>query len=632
MLTKRQYLIFSYYVDNRDRYISSVEVADMVSISVRTVKNEMKSIKEFCQPYTSFALETLSGKGTRLSVKKETEFFNDTQAIKKACEKGSENTQSRVHSLLHVLLDASGYLSKYKLMEQFYISESTLYHALHRVKTILKDYDLQLIHKTNLGYRIEGREIDKRMCIAKNEVICDAEDNPFSISEDVSQIYNTVADVFLQYEYQLNEQSIQNITAHIALTIRRVRHGHLITQCMDDHVRQSQEYRISREILERLLAPFRLHEASMENEVLLLTQTILGKLDYSQNEALQNEINEFINDSFTYIRNKFCVNFEPVESLKLFLALHMVPLFYRIRSNTQLDNMMTSQIRQSFPLAYDIALYFCIRIQEQFHLEVSADEISYLSLYFNYGLENIHLGNSAKKLLIITSLRKSETVLLKHKILTWFPNQIAEIRFISPDNEEFNAEDYDAIFSTDVDERFKGGTTLISVFPTEKDYEKIDLALNGYTDEDSILSKFRKECFYYGDIKKKEDVLHRICENARKEYGLSEEFLEVISEREKISSSYFGNGIAIPHPLTPFSEETFVSTAILKEPLSWDRQHSVRVVMLVSIEKNNPRAFQFWYYISNFVRNEELLAKLYEDPSYEHLMEILRLSLEKDFD
>lgn len=156
----------------------------------------------------------------------------------------------------------------------------------------------------------------------------------------------------------------------------------------------------------------------MMNEINLLTQTILGKLDYSRNDHLQKEVNDFINDSFLYIRNKFCVNFEPAESLKLFLALHLVPLIYRIKSGTQLNNMMAPEIKQSFPLAYDIALYFTLLIKERFHLNVSADEISYLSLYFNYGLENIHLGNSAKKILIITSLRKSETVLLRHKILT----------------------------------------------------------------------------------------------------------------------------------------------------------------------------------------------------------------------
>ena len=51
----------------------------------------------------------------------------------------------------------------------------------------------------------------------------------------------------------------------------------------------------------------------------------------------------------------FCVNFEPAESLKLFLALHLVPLIYRIKSGTQLNNMMAPEIKQSFPLAYDIA-------------------------------------------------------------------------------------------------------------------------------------------------------------------------------------------------------------------------------------------------------------------------------------
>lgn len=68
---------------------------------------------------------------------------------------------------MKMLMDATGYVSKYTLTETFYISESTLYHALNEIKKLLKQYDLALVHKTNLGYKIEGREIDKRMCIAK---------------------------------------------------------------------------------------------------------------------------------------------------------------------------------------------------------------------------------------------------------------------------------------------------------------------------------------------------------------------------------------------------------------------------------------------------------------------------------
>ena len=42
MLTKRQYSILSFYVENRGTYVSSNELAAMFDISVRTVKNELK--------------------------------------------------------------------------------------------------------------------------------------------------------------------------------------------------------------------------------------------------------------------------------------------------------------------------------------------------------------------------------------------------------------------------------------------------------------------------------------------------------------------------------------------------------------------------------------------------------------
>ena len=396
MLTKRQYSILSFYVDNRGTYVSSNELAEMFDISVRTVKNELKFVREFCDAYTSFTLETLAGKGTRLCVTDEKSFDKEMELLRKKTLNLSCNTKNRVHSVMKMLMDASGYITKYTLTETFYISESTLYHALNEIKKILQQYDLRLVHKTNLGYKIEGREIDKRMCIAKNEINDDSTDH-FALTDDVSDIYNVVADVFFKYHYQINEQTIQNITAHIALTLRRVKKGHLIEQCMEQDMPDSTEYQISTEILTRFLTRYRIKRQYMLNEINLLTQTILGKLDYSRNDRLQKEVNDFINDSFLYIRNKFCVNFEPAESLKLFLALHLVPLIYRIKSGTQLNNMMAPEIKQSFPLAYDIALYFTLLMKERFHLSVSADEVSFLSLYFNYGLENIHLGNSAKK-------------------------------------------------------------------------------------------------------------------------------------------------------------------------------------------------------------------------------------------
>ena len=74
------------------------------------------------------------------------------------------------------------------------------------------------------------------------------------------------------------------------------------------------------------------------------------------------------------------------------------------------------------------------------------------------------------------------------------------------------------------------------------------------------------------------------------------------------------------------------SPDVYKRQIAWDKNHNVRVVMLVSIEKNNPKAFQFWYYMSTFVRNEELLQNFFKKPSFLRFTEILKISLEKDFD
>ena len=98
-------------------------------------------------------------------------------------------------------------------------------------------------------------------------------------------------------------------------------------------------------------------------------------------------------------------------------------------------------------------------------------------------------------------------------------------------------------------------------------------------------------------------------------------------EREALSSSYFANHVAMPHPLYPFSPQTFIAVAILEEGIEWDEGRQVKIVLLVSTEMNNPKAFQIWPYLSSLVCSEELVGQVLADTSYENLMAVLRASL-----
>lgn len=629
MLTKRQIKILESLINNNNEYYTSNQLAQQLNVSIRTIKSDLKEIKKYSETSDDFKIESLPSKGTRLIIHDENSLLSSLNRLTRKVDYTNRDNIDRVNELIKKLIFSNTYISKYSMMESLYVSESTLYQTVNEAKQKLKNFNLNISYKTNHGYFIEGDEVDIRRYIMVNNLYFN---NSIIINEDLARIYNVIANSFVDNKYQINEKNLQNITMHVALTIQRVKDGNYVNIKTTSSLKGTTEYRISENILNHFLMMYNIDREHLQNETLLLTQTILGKTEYYINDSLQDQINDIINAFFIEIQSKFSINFCTNENLKLFLALHVVPMIYRIKSHTTLVNEMSTEIRQSFPIGYDIALDFSTKLSKIFDIHISEDELSYLTLYFNYGIENLNLGGKSRRILIFTNLRKSETILLKHKILSWFPNQISEITFVDSNNQDVDLSEYDAIFSTDDDvDKFKGGVTKINVFPDEKDFNRINLSINGYTDEQSILKKFSPELFYYGQVKDKKAALSILCQQAKKIYSLPDDFQKSIETREDFSATYFDNLIAMPHPLSPISDETFVSVLITKHPIKWNSTHDAQVIMLISIEKNNPRAFQFWHYISCIVRNESKISKIIQNPTYDNFIRILKESLKSEF-
>lgn len=94
----------------------------------------------------------------------------------------------------------------------------------------------------------------------------------------------------------------------------------------------------------------------------------------------------------------------------------------------QLRNIMTFNIKQKYTLAYDLASTFTNTIIPS-DKKILDDEIAYVALHFvNYIDENS--PQKKKRMLIISSLRRSETILLQNNILRNFPS-IKEVKIIS---------------------------------------------------------------------------------------------------------------------------------------------------------------------------------------------------------
>ena len=261
-------------------------------------------------------------------------------------------------------------------------------------------------------------------------------------------------------------------------------------------------------------------------------------------------------------------------------------------------------------------------------------EISYFALCFAYGLENLNAEENAKSILVITPLKQSETILIRQRINQWFKNQIACLDFVNQvDLPAVELQKYDAVFTTH--RRLTGAVkdlaVRISMFPNEQDFLRMNMAINGYTSAESVMSKFHEDLVFTGEAGSKEDILERLLTLAEEKYELSPRFRTEILAREELGSTYFGNKIAIPHPLCPITEETFVVAGLLDREISWSESEKVRIVLMVSAEANNPKAFQLWHYLSSLVCNKKLVNELLSDLSYENLLKQLTESLRDKF-
>ena len=162
----------------------------------------------------------------------------------------------------------------------------------------------------------------------------------------------------------------------------------------------------------------------------------------------------------------------------------------------------------------------------------------------------------------------------------------------------------------------------ISYFFNDTDIKKIELLLDGFNGPKDILDCFSEDLFYYGDAPSKNAVIKRLYEMAYKQGLADEKLYHSIMNHENVTSTYFGNYLAIPHPEIFLSETSFISVAILPKPILWDDEY-VDIVFLVSIQKNNPNAFKLWSYLSFLISNNTTLEEIKKEPTFQNLSKVI---------
>ena len=625
MLTKRQIEILLNLFSNLDAPVSLQVFTDQFHLSLRSIQTDIAEIKETIKEHGLYIENNKNCICMSITNQETANIFMNSIIQDYNLNQFFEDQSSRISYIISKLLDSNDYLKSADLADEMYISRSQISNDIKLAKNMLSSYHLTLISKPYYGIKIIGKENDIRNYIIQEKLkiknlVCDEITHSFNSHEHIDDINNIVIKILTHSHYIISDIALQNLILHIVTAVNRIKSGHLIHM---DSLNISPVYahviEISKNILEKCADIYNFE--FNDDEIFFLALNLYGKREFDKQEFITDEINNLVFLGLYKIKEIFGLDFTSNLNLRISLGLHILPLLTRINTNMQLRNIMTFNIKQKYTLAYDLASTFTNTIIPS-DKKILDDEIAYVALHFvNYIDENS--PQKKKRMLIISSLRRSETILLQNNILRNFPS-IKEVKIIPKNSlSTTNVNNYTVICTTENDIFINNNKIQkISYFLNDTDIKKIELLLDGFNGPKDILDCFSEDLFYYGDAPSKNAVIKWLYEMAYKQGLADEKLYHSIMNHENVTSTYFGNYLAIPHPEIFLSETSFISVAILPKPILWDDEY-VDIVFLVSIQKNNPNAFKLWSYLSFLISNNTTLEEIKKEPTFQNLSKVI---------
>ena len=617
-MTERERLIVKRLLTlDYDEYISGAKLAKEMNISVKTIQKEIQVIRSLLQTY-EIELISVTSKGYRLTAKDplklQTLKLNLVQSRNADPEYGMRYW---VKEVLRFLIEQPDYITVQELADQCFVSKSKMAEVVKEVKMVLTRYECRLEHKPYYGIRLAGKEMNLRKLIMLEQIpiyqLNSADEDKNNLTRKLTDI---IVKVLVQERYLISDVVLENLVLYTYLMVQRVHKENLVEKLsmirgvISGHVLQMANT-IAKEISEQV------GEVLPYPEIEYLALQLQAERTFDSRQAISPETEKIVAEMLAYIRETLNIDLTNDIDLRISLALHIYPMILRAKHDFQLKNVMANEIKASFPLSYDIAVTGSCFLLTHYNVRLGSDEISYLAVYFNLSLANQVELQERKKVLVISSERRGNSLMLRHMILNQFRNRIEKLDFINVS--EVNHCDlgrYDAVFTTALEyDNIPESVVRINYFLSHQDFRIIEKILDGHNEVKNFEDFFQKDLLLRGQVKTKEELLRQLIALAVKKYPNLQEvtLFQSIMRREKFGMTCFGNGIAIPHPDELIeNSESFTVIGLLDNELDWNIDERVSIVFLICIKRDDSQSLkQLFNGLSMLLANENVKMKSY---------------------
>lgn len=653
MLNKKEKQIIQYLTKDKEQFVTSKELAAHMGCSDRTIRTYYKTLVEKLDNHSGLDLISKQGYGYKLDILDDdayADFLEENHINNHHFNYQSvTDINDRYNFLLNKLLFEQNEIYFDDLADELFVSRSTLSSDFKKIREKFKPYHLKIESKANKGVYVMGQERDKRRFIMDyfidsgfiNTMHSYVDNELLNQKISFEELTIIVLDECREGGLKLSDFVIQNLVIHIALAIRRITEGFRISKVSDDEVvlRGLAERRVAENILKRVSVSTGIHFPIEEVDYITLHLVSKGHGNSCHiSEVLQEQIRQELIDSISQINPSVKNDFQLIEGL----LAHLSTMYIRLQGKVVMENPLTAEIQANYRDMYQLAERVVSNMPTFSPYTLSPNEIAYIALHFMAAKER-YKEQRKYNVLVICATGYGSAQMLKSRIENELGNLVSitdVIGYYEINDEKLKGIDF-IVSSIDLSNlMFNIPVFTVSVFLNDEELKDIkqgiahlNTSMANVEDHQAELSVkdvfddyFSEDYFFLMSDATKEDVLKKLAESisVNENDQFEKRLLDMMKQREAMSSIVFGENIAVPHPLKAVGSKHHFAVAIVKNGVKWDEQYSsIKLIFLMSMSiHDNDGLPELTSAIVDLVDNPKLQEQMLACQSFDEFKKI----------
>ncbi|HIG8797394.1 BglG family transcription antiterminator [Raoultella terrigena] len=600
------------------------ELAQRLSVSTRTVRADITALNALLLPYgAQFML--IRGSGYRLNVDDPTLYQTLAETTPKA-QHIPRTAQDRINFLLIRFLTSAFSLKLEDLADEWFVSRATLQSDMVDVRERFQRYQLTLETRPRHGMKLFGSEVSIRACLtdllwehAQQGGLPLPVDKGGLSAEGSARLACELQEILTRHHVRLTDEGERFIRLYSAVVVRRASEGYPLAEFSAEDVAQNVRD-AARELVGMLqqLAGKALSAAEEEWLCVHLAARQVqdvdpGTISADDDEALVNYILRYINTQYNY-------NLLDDAQLHADLLTHIKTMITRVRYQIMIPNPLLDNIKQHYPMAWDMTLAAVSSWGKYTPYAISENEIGFLVLHIGVGLErHYNIGYQRQpRVLLVCDTSNAMVRMIEATLQRKYPQLEIAATLSQREYELLEAVAEDFVISTvRIGEKDKPVVT-IAPFPTDYQLDQIGKLVLVDRTRPWMLDKYFDEAHFrvIDTPIDRQTLFAELCQQLQEEGFVDAGFYDSVVEREAIVSTMLGDGIALPHALGLLAKKTVVYTVIAPNGMVWGDE-TAHIIFLLAISKSEYEEAMAIYDIFVTFLRERAMARLAATGSFD---------------